>query len=550
MLRQKIVIALGILTTAIMLLGVTCLFIFKMDFVGNFHADTIDYDSDWYYIDGEACDLGDLNFDKQGVIIKNVNWHDISGSTLCFETTNLIFTIYLDDELIYDFHPKLGGFYGSYYGEFIHTVNIPTFNDEKTLKIEYTALSTESRWTQFRDVEVGDSWSYVKAIMINYAPRFSVCFLIFFFGAILTIFGMIFGKSTIGSIETVSLGVLAMVLSVWTNSGTRIFTLLTGNSACVRTVEHLMLVLLPMPALSFTAYLTRSFKNVFIWTSAALTCINLAANAILVCSGLTDYHEILVFTHVNILIAFIIVIYLIVGALKRKVFNDSGAMIMLIAFVILMISGLLDFGYYYATKTTDTARFTRIGLFIAVGMLGFHEVRESIHVSDKSLDADEKNRLAHIDGLTGLLNRLAFSEREAEIAKKKNGMCVFIEFDVNNLKKVNDNYGHTEGDKHIIGAADVIKKSFGQYGKIYRVGGDEFIGIIEGFECEAMANAASEELIKLYEEYNEKNNPPVKLEIAFGIALYDYDTGDPEQAERIADDRMYECKKKLKEAWV
>lgn len=546
MLRQRIVIALGVITTSIMLIGVVCLFLFKMDFVGSYHADTIDYDTGWYYSDGDVCDLNKLDFDKKGIITKTDGWQELSGVTLCFETTNLVFNIYLDDELLYDFHPKLGGLYGNYYGEFIHTVKIPTFNQEKTIRIEYTPLSKESRWTQFRYMEVGDSWSYVKAIIKNYAPRFAVCFAIFFFGAILTIFGMIFGKTSIGSIETVSLGVLAMVLSVWTNSGTRIFTLLTGNSACVRAVEHLMLVLLPMPALSFTAYLTRSFKNGFIWTSAALTCINLAANAILVCMGITDYHEILTFTHVNILIAFIIVIYLIVSALKRKVFNNSGAVIMLIAFVILMISGLLDFANYYATDTTDTARFTRIGLFIFVGMLGFHEVRESIHVSEKSLDADEKNRLAHIDGLTGLYNRLAFSERETEIAKKKNGMCVFIEFDVNNLKKVNDNYGHTEGDKHIIGAAEVITKSFGQYGEIYRVGGDEFIGIIEGFECEAMANAASEELMKLYKEYNEKNNPPVKLEIAYGIALYDYDSGDPEQAERIADDRMYECKKKLK----
>ena len=546
MLRQRIVIALGVITTSIMLIGVVCLFLFKMDFVGSYHADTIDYDTGWYYSDGDVCDLNKLDFDKKGIITKTDGWQELSGVTLCFETTNLVFNIYLDDELLYDFHPKLGGLYGNYYGEFIHTVKIPTFNQEKTIRIEYTPLTKESRWTQFRYMEVGDSWSYVKAIIKNYAPRFAVCFAIFFFGAILTIFGMIFGKTSIGSIETVSLGVLAMVLSVWTNSGTRIFTLLTGNSACVRAVEHLMLVLLPMPALSFTAYLTRSFKNGFIWTSAALTCINLAANAILVCMGITDYHEILMFTHVNILIAFIIVIYLIVSALKRKVFNNSGAVIMLIAFVILMISGLLDFANYYATDTTDTARYTRIGLFIFVGMLGFHEVRESIHVSEKSLDADEKNRLAHIDGLTDLYNRLAFSEREAEIAKKKNGMCVFIEFDVNNLKKVNDNYGHTEGDKHIIGAAEVITKSFGQYGEIYRVGGDEFIGIIEGYECEAMANAASEELIKLYKEYNEKNNPPVKLEIAYGIALYDYDNGDPEQAERIADDRMYECKKKLK----
>ena len=132
------------------------------------------------------------------------------------------------------------------------------------------------------------------------------------FGCVLVVFGIIFGRTSMGSIETVSLGVLAMVLSVWTNSGTRIFTLLTGNSAAVRAVEHFTLVLLPMPALSFTAYLTRSFKNVFIWTSAALTCINFAMNIILVSSGVTDYHEILIYTHVNILIGFIIIIYLII----------------------------------------------------------------------------------------------------------------------------------------------------------------------------------------------------------------------------------------------
>ena len=62
-----------------------------------------------------------------------------------------------------------------------------------------------------------------------------------------------------------------------------------------------------------------------------------------------------------------------------------------------------------------------------------------------------------------------------------------------------------------------------------------------------MAAAASEELIKNYNTYNEKHNPPVKLEIAYGYAVYDYDRGDPEQAERVADDKMYECKRLLKQ---
>ena len=546
MIRQRIVIALGAMTTTVVLVCVACLFLFKMKFEGSVHEDNKDYYMDWHYDDGTDCDLLKLDFDKNGVIEKKANWKEAGGSSICFETTNLVFDMYLDDELIYSFHPKLGGLYGKYYGEYIHTVKMPSFTEDKTLRIEYMALNTEVRWTQFRFMKIGDSWSYVKDFVKKYAPRFATCFVIFSFGLVLTIFGLIFGKTSMGSIETISLGVLAMLLSVWTNGGTKIFMLLTGNSAAVRAVEYYMLVLLPMPALSFTAYLTRSFKNVFIWLSAALTFLNFVVNIILVSGGWTDYHELLLYTHLNILIGFVIVIYLIANAFKRKVFNSLGAIIVLTAFIILMISGIIDFAFYYGSGTLDTARFTRIGLLIFVFLLGFHEVRESIHVSNKSLDADEKNRLAHIDGLTGLLNRLAFSEKENEIARMKNGQCVFVELDVNNLKKVNDNYGHTEGDKHIIGAANAINKSFGQYGSIYRVGGDEFVAIIEGYEAEAKASAAAEELVDCYNKYNEKHNPPVALEIAYGFALYDYDMGDPEQAERVADDRMYECKRNLK----
>ena len=83
------------------------------------------------------------------------------------------------------------------------------------------------------------------------------------------------------------------------------------------------------------------------------------------------------------------------------------------------------------------------------------------------------------DELTGLYNRrsyehdLAFSPK---IPVEKD--LVYVSMDVNGLKTTNDTYGHTAGDELIKGAAKCMKKCFGPYGKLYRVGGDEFVGII------------------------------------------------------------------------
>ena len=53
-----------------------------------------------------------------------------------------------------------------------------------------------------------------------------------------------------------------------------------------------------------------------------------------------------------------------------------------------------------------------------------------------------------------------------------------MSLDLNGLKRVNDSYGHVAGDELICAAADCMKNSFNEYGKVYRVGGDEFVVII------------------------------------------------------------------------
>ncbi len=83
------------------------------------------------------------------------------------------------------------------------------------------------------------------------------------------------------------------------------------------------------------------------------------------------------------------------------------------------------------------------------------------------------------DKLTGLLNRHAYEDnlRLLESGKISENLC-YVAFDVNGLKNVNDSLGHAAGDELIKAAAGCINRCFGQYGNVYRTGGDEFIAII------------------------------------------------------------------------
>lgn len=87
-------------------------------------------------------------------------------------------------------------------------------------------------------------------------------------------------------------------------------------------------------------------------------------------------------------------------------------------------------------------------------------------------------RMSHRDALTGCLNRLAYNEKITCLKKKPLENTVYMSFDLNCLKILNDRYGHDAGDELIMGAAECLLECLGKYGKIYRNGGDEFVSII------------------------------------------------------------------------
>ncbi len=152
------------------------------------------------------------------------------------------------------------------------------------------------------------------------------------------------------------------------------------------------------------------------------------------------------------------------------------------------------------------------------------------------------------DGLTGLYNRRGFETRSAEAARRmhRDEMAGAMVIDMDGLKKINDHYGHAEGDFAIRKLAEIIG-SCSAGGKIAgRTGGDEFYvfvpccneSIIESFR-----NDLTNKLIR----FNKSGEKPYLLDASFGAYLHEIGPAcDVEELLRTADERMYEVKQKKK----
>lgn len=163
---------------------------------------------------------------------------------------------------------------------------------------------------------------------------------------------------------------------------------------------------------------------------------------------------------------------------------------------------------------------------------------------------DYINHLTYTDTLTKIHNSTAYNEAVLNLDTQINvGDVSFaiVIMDLNDLKKMNDTFGHGAGDVLLQDAAQIMKKTFGsEY--LYRIGGDEFVAILTDDAIERR-----EELLERFkEEIDRFNRSPGKhyeqdLRIARGMALYDssQDSSFADVFQR-ADDLMYQNKQELK----
>lgn len=165
-------------------------------------------------------------------------------------------------------------------------------------------------------------------------------------------------------------------------------------------------------------------------------------------------------------------------------------------------------------------------------------------IMERYVNIREYRKLAYQDVLTELGNRAAFM-------KEQNGLSAgssvgYVVMDINDLKRTNDRFGHQEGDELIRCAAECISRAFQCRGKAFRIGGDEFVVIVENATEECLLQLL-EKLEREQEKKRQALEKPWKLQIAYGYAVHSGE-GGYEELFRLADERMYECKRRMKEA--
>lgn len=151
--------------------------------------------------------------------------------------------------------------------------------------------------------------------------------------------------------------------------------------------------------------------------------------------------------------------------------NDSGCRCIIRRGDKYIVAVTIDKSFY---MTNSVVALLVVGIYLILAscciMYMFSKIMKEKYEKEKLL------YISNTDALTGCLNRHAYETDINKLDLKKE--WIYISLDLNSLKHINDTYGHDVGDEMICAAATCMMASFGEFGRVYRIGGDEFVVIV------------------------------------------------------------------------
>ena len=188
------------------------------------------------------------------------------------------------------------------------------------------------------------------------------------------------------------------------------------------------------------------------------------------------------------------------------------------------------------------------------GILEIDQMSEALEdLSDRLLQEQQNLQYERDhDFLTDLYNRRAFGRRIRELLEEKGGgnaIGAYIMMDLDNLKMVNDTFGHEYGDKYIRCASDAMRTALGSEALYSRISGDEFnIFIFDEDGERSRVNALIEKLQKTIDESYIllPDGSKKMLRLSGGVSWYPDGGANPDELQKNADYAMYVVKKTTK----
>lgn len=153
--------------------------------------------------------------------------------------------------------------------------------------------------------------------------------------------------------------------------------------------------------------------------------------------------------------------------------------------------------------------------------------------------------LSRYDKLTDAYNRSYFEEIIEQLIESEN-VFAFVVIDIDNLKGVNDEYGHLEGDRLLTIFASMVKKNIRGADHFARIGGDEFVLIFDKLNKIAISKIFMRIMQEL-ESYTLEENIPYNITFSYGITMYPDEAQSSDDLYIKSDEKMYKMKRAYKE---
>lgn len=525
----------------------------------------INLDNNWVTEDGTHVDMYNLNkipgFAENGAVVMCGMPREIQAdSEFNFISTNVTVRVYYDNEAVYIYDPDPNVFGHPYISHF-NFVTLSPDDAEKIIRLELKPVYSNSN-AKITNIRLSGTVPYIQKYVCNHGFPFLESLLIMFIGMAVIVLHIALRNQHQLDLDLLSLGAISVLLGIWSGSVTLVFQLITGLAPISTALEYMSLLFVAYPVVRFAgALLHPRHRERYELAARVAALVSIGLSMALTFAFDCDMHQLLPISHAQLVLCGILVFMQAISSFRRHGRSlVRGSMrsnrAIMIAFLIFMACSVTDFVLFRVSSidVLDSAFFMRHGLFAFSMVLAIEAFRTSMSYMRRAERAEAVEAVAYVDALTGIGNRSAWKamriEMDEALKTEQIDDALVCQFDVNYLKKINDTYGHAEGDDLIKRAADTINRSFGTEGVCYRTGGDEFTAILVGVMLEERLHMCYDLFLQSVDEQQEQHaasgkEVPFSLAVGFACAS-ETDKGTIKAAQALADKRMYVNKRMMK----
>ncbi len=332
------------------------------------------------------------------------------------------------------------------------------------------------------------------------------------------------------------LGIFSFAIGLWKLTDIRFAPLMfPKNTVALSYISISMLLIGVVPwILSIKEQFLRKFSDILGWISIFFCTIALIILTLQI-ANILDLRETLWITHTVIAIIVFGIVWMTIYERRKQRIDKKERLNKkqrtLYGCILLCVLGVVvDMVVYYIQGNSSGILCTLTAFLIYIITMG-------------CMSINEINQKANIDIHTGLFNKSRCNQVLDENENVQQPLGIIM-FDLNGLKRTNDNLGHEIGDILISKFANIVKENVPSENFVGRYGGDEFIAVIKGADNQRM-----EEILKDIEQavakYNEKGFK-VHISYASGYALSnDYPEATLRELLKKADNHMYRNKRSI-----